>query len=196
LGPLLFLLYINDLPKTLNKTNVPILFADDTSLIVRSSNAEELQTKMVSAVANAHNWFQINSLSINVDKTHYIRFKTKNKPTFDIQIVCNNNKITSVPHCKFLGIYLQDSLNWSCHIGSIIPKLSSACYIMRNLKPIMTMDSLKTVYYSYFNSVLSYGLPFWGNSSHSLKVFRLQKKIISIMTGSKKWSPVEVYLKY
>jgi hypothetical protein len=60
--------------------------------------------------------FKVNSLFINVEKTHYIQFKTKNKPTFDISIICDNNLITPVPSIKFLGIYLQDSINWSCHI--------------------------------------------------------------------------------
>jgi hypothetical protein len=186
LGPLLFLLYINDLPKILNKGNVPVLFADDTSLIVKSASVKELQDEMIAAVATAYTWFKTNLLSVNINKTHYIQFKTKNKPTSDMQIICNDHALLSVSHCKFLGIHIQDTLNWSCHINSIIPKLSSACYIMRNLKPIMLFNTLKTVYYSHFNSILSYGLPFWGNSCHSIKIFRLQKKIIRIMTGTKK----------
>ena len=99
-------------------------------------------------------------LSINIEKTHYIQFKTKNKPTFDINFVCDNNSITPVTDIKFLGIYLQDSINWSCHIEYIIPKLSSACYIMRSIKPIMPINTLKTVYYSHFNAIITYGLPF------------------------------------
>ena len=76
-----------------------------------------------------------NSLSINIEKTHYIPFKAKNKPTFDINIVSDNTLTTPVSGTKFLGIYSQDSLNWNNHIQHIIPKLSSACYIMRRLSP-------------------------------------------------------------
>jgi hypothetical protein len=80
-------------------------------------------------------------------------------------------------------IYIHDSINWSYHIEHIIPKLSSACYIMRNIKPYMSPNTLKTVYYSYFNAIISYGLPFWGNSPHAIKIFKMQKRIVRIMMG-------------
>jgi hypothetical protein len=124
-------------------------------------------------------------LPINVDKTHYIQFKTKNKPTLDINIVCSDNLITTLPNIKFLGRYIHDSINCSCHIEHIIPNLSSACYIMRNFKPFMTLNTLKIIYYSYFNTIKSYALPFSGNSPHSTKIFRMQKRVIRIMTVCK-----------
>jgi len=161
------------LPKTINDNNISVLFADDTSIIVKSPNPKDFQTNMVKAFDRVHKWFKVNSLSINVKKTHYIQFKTKNKPTFDINIVCVNNSVTPVTDIKFLGIYLQDSINWSCHIEYIIPKLSSACYVMRSIKPIMPINTLKTVYYSNFNAIITYGLSFWGNSPHSTKIFKI-----------------------
>ena len=86
---------------------------------------------------------------------------------------------------KFLGIYIQDSINCSCHIDYIIPKLNSACYAMRSIKPVMSLNTLKTIYYFCFNAIISYGLPFWGNSPHTIKVFRIQKRIIRIILGCK-----------
>jgi hypothetical protein len=77
LGPLLFLIYVNDLSKTVNDKTVPILFADDTSIIVKSSNSRDFQTNMVTAFNSVNKWFKVNLLSINVDKAHYIQFKTK-----------------------------------------------------------------------------------------------------------------------
>jgi hypothetical protein len=143
---------------------------------------------MVTAFNCVNEWFKINLLSINVDKTHYIQFKTKNKSTLDINIVCNDNLVTTLLNIKFLGIYIyitHDSINWSCHIEYIIPKLSSACYIIRSIKPFVSLNTLKTIYYSYFNSIINYGLPFWGNSPHSIKIFKMQKWIIRIMIGCK-----------
>jgi hypothetical protein len=183
LGPLLFLIHVNDLPKTINDKNIPVLFADDTSIIVKSLNPKDFQTNMAEAFDHVNKWFKVNSLSMNVEKTHYIQFKTKNKPTVDINIVCDNNSITPITDIIFLGIYLQDSINRSCHIEYIIPKLSSACYVMRSIKPIMPINTLKTVYYSHFNTIITYGLPFWGNSSHSTKIFKIQKRMIRIMMG-------------
>ena len=81
----------------------------------------------------SHKWFKVNLLSINVDKTHYLQFKTKNNPICNINIACNDTLVTALPKIKFLGIYIQDSINWSSHIDYIIPKLSSACYAMRSI---------------------------------------------------------------
>jgi len=136
---------------------------------------------MVTAFDCVNKWFEVNLLSINVNKTHYIQFKTKNMPTLDINIICNDNLITTLSNVKFLGTYIHSSINWSCHIEYIIAKLSSACYIMRSITPFMSLNTLKTIYYSYFNTIISYSLPFWGNSPHSIKIFRMQKRIIRIM---------------
>jgi len=69
------------------------------------------------------------------------------------------------------------------YIEYIILKLSSACYTMSGIKPFMSLNALKTIYYSYFDTIISYGLPFWGNQLHRLKIFRMQKRIIRITTG-------------
>ena len=99
---------------------------------------------MFTAFNCVNKWFKVNLLSINVDRTHYIQFKTKNKPTLDINIVCNDNLITTLPKIKFLGIYTHDTINWSCHIEytRINPKLSSACYMIRSIKPFMSLNTL------------------------------------------------------
>jgi len=154
-------------------------------MIVKSPNSKDFQTKMVTAFNFVNESFTANLLSINVDKTHYIQFKTKNKPTLEVNIVCNDNLITTLPKIKFLGICVHDSVNWSCHIEYIIPKQSSACYIMRSIKPFMFPNTLKTIYNSYFNANISYFLPFGGNSLYDIKIFRIQKRIVRIMMGCK-----------
>ena len=140
---------------------------------------------MATAFDGVNKCFKVNLFSININKTHYIQFKTKNKPTLDINIVSNDNLITTLPNVMFLGIYIHNSINWSCPIEYIIPKLSSPCYIMRSIKPFMSLNTLKTSYYSYFNTIKSYSLPFWGNLPHSIKIFRMQKRIIRIMISCK-----------
>lgn len=134
-------------------------------------------------VPHLYKQFRTNLLSININKTHCVQFKTKNQSAADINIVCNNRSITTLSNVKFLGIHINDSMNWSSHADCITPKLSSACYVMRSIKPYMPLNTLKTIYYSYFNTIMSYGLFIWGNSPHSLRIFRMQKKIIRIMTG-------------
>jgi len=94
-----------------------------------------------------------------------------------------NNKIVNVYNTKFLGLTLDNTLSWRTHISTIIPKLSSACFALRVVKPFLSQDSLKMVYYSYFHSIMTYGLTFWGNSHYRNIIFRPQKRIIRIIVG-------------
>jgi hypothetical protein len=94
-----------------------------------------------------------------------------------------NKLISKALDTKFLGIHVDSTLSWKIHIEQIINKLSSACYAMRSIKPLMSQETLKIVYYAYFHSIVNYGLIFWGNSSHSVTIFKIQKNIIRIITG-------------
>jgi hypothetical protein len=94
-----------------------------------------------------------------------------------------DKKVTTVDSIKFLGLTLDNSLSWNKHIEAIVPNLSSATFAMRIVQPLLSLDSLKLIYYSYFHSILSYGIIFWGNTPHSNVIFKMQKKIIRIMTG-------------
>ena len=120
LGPLLFLIYVSDLPKSVNEKTVPILFADDTSIIVKSSKLKDFQNNMAMAFNCVNKWFKVNLLSINVDKTDYLQFKTKNNLICNINIVCSDKLVTTLPKIQFLGMYIQDSINWCSHIDYII----------------------------------------------------------------------------
>jgi hypothetical protein len=90
-----------------------ILFANDTNIIVKGLNPRDFQANTANTFNHVNKWFKINLLAININKTHYIQFKTKNKPLIDINIVCNEHPITLLHNIKFLGIYINDSINWS-----------------------------------------------------------------------------------
>ena len=115
-----------------------------------------------------------------------MQFTTKNKPKSHLNITHLNKQISTVFNIKFLGIYINDTLNWKTHIECILPKLSTACYVMRIIKPYMSLESLKMVYHCTFNSVINYGLPFWGNSPHCKHIFIMQKGIVRIMLGCRR----------
>jgi hypothetical protein len=85
---------------------------------------------------------------------------------------------------KFLGIQLDSHLNWKNHIDQINPKLSAAGYMVRQMYYICNNNTLRSIYFAYFHSIASYGIIFWGNSSNSMKIFTLQKRIIRIMVGA------------
>jgi len=101
----------------------------------------------------------------------------------NLKIGFNDNFITNSSYTKFLGVTMNNTLSWSNHIDLLMKNLSKACYIIRNAKTYMSALSLKVVYYAFFHSVMSYGIIFWGNSSHSSIIFRIQKKAIRIMEG-------------
>jgi hypothetical protein len=90
-----------------------------------------------------------------------------------------------VNYLNFLGLNINNTLSWKTHIENILPKLSSACFAMWAVKLFMSPQMLKAIYYSYFHSIISYGVIFWGHTAPSTRVFRVQKRRIRIMVGSK-----------
>jgi hypothetical protein len=144
LVPLLFLLYINDLPKFINDKAVPILFADNTSLLVTSSNYDDLCQQLNTAFHDINVWFKANQIFINFNKTHYIQFtSSNNNPLTEIKVAYNKKQITPLSNIKFLGIYIDDKMSWKHHIEQISPKLNMVCYIIRKIKPYTSINTLK-----------------------------------------------------
>jgi hypothetical protein len=127
--------------------------------------------------------FTTNLLSLNADKTQYIQFVTKTSSLIYLHIMCKNKEIANTCNTKFLGLTLDNTFSWKNHIDTFVPKLSSACFAVRAVTPFLSQEFLKMVYFSYFRSIMSYGLVFWGNSYRSNTVFKLKKIIIRIMMG-------------
>jgi len=85
---------------------------------------------------------------------------------------------------SFVGIILDETLSWQLHIDKICAKLKLACYILRALNPILSVSNLKMIYFSYIHSIITNGIIFWGNSTGSDEVFKIQKRAIRIITNS------------
>jgi hypothetical protein len=98
-------------------------------------------------------------------------------------IICNCINVIST---KFLGLTIDNTLSWKEHIANVTSKLNRACYAIRAIKPCMTLDVLRMVYFSYFHSIMSYGIIFWGNSHLSSNIFKIQKRVIRIITNKSK----------
>jgi hypothetical protein len=88
---------------------------------------------------------------------------------------------SNITNLKFLGIMIDDTVIWKSHIEMITPKLSVACFVLRATKPFVSQDTLKMVYHSYFRCIINYGIIFWGNSSYSSSIFKLQNGFITII---------------
>ena len=112
LGPLLFLLYINDLPHSINKNNKIVLFADDTSLIISNPDPISFRDDVNKILQHIHEWFNANLISLNRDKTHFMHFTTKNNFFSNFDITYTDKKLTTVDSIQFLGLTLDNSLSW------------------------------------------------------------------------------------
>ena len=84
-----------------------------------------------------------------------------------------------------MGLIIDSTLKWGSYIEQLINRLSSLCYVVRQIKPYMSQTTLITIYYSPFQSIMSYGIIFWGNSTHSSKIFKIQKRAIGIIMGKR-----------
>ena len=187
LGPLLFLIYINDFPSSLRKLAQPVLFADDTSIIVSNLNPEKFRSNVTLIFNEAMIWFKKNFLTLNCDKTQFLQFFLKKHREIEIQSTITNTLITNINCSKFLGINIDSSLSWKNHLTLLSVRLSKACFAIRAIKPFMSLDTIKTIYHSYVHSILKYGIIFWGNAPFSKNIFKIQKRIIRIMSGSGKY---------
>ena len=200
LGPLLFLLYINDLP--LSSTFLTLLFADDTTLLLSHDDINILTELVNAEFQKVCEFFRINRMVLHPDKTNFILFSRSNIRQ-DLKLFCNNNnedqnldsnislihRVTSedsTPAVKFLGVFFDPSLTFKFHISKIKSKLSKALYALRMVKNTLNQKSLLLLYNSIFHCHLLYALQIWScsRSGPQNEIFKMQKAAIRIVSGS------------
>jgi hypothetical protein len=118
-------------------------------------------------------------------KTNIIKFCSNHFQINLNQSASANNIIKEVTNTNFLGLGLDNNMNWKNHVAKILPKLSRSSYAVRAMYPFSSLNTLKMIYFAYFHLRIHYGIIFGGNSTESKKVFLAQKKVIRIMTGSR-----------
>jgi hypothetical protein len=132
---------------------------------------------------------------LNCNKTSFSQFTTKSNKQTKIQILCSSKATATIKSIKFLLLTLDTTLNRKNHISELIPRLNTACFAIRSIKPLMSPNVLRSTYFLYANSIISYGLIVWGNSTEGDDVFKIQKKKINrIITNSNKNAFLENYL--
>ena len=139
-----------------------LLYVDDTSTIVTSPNLENFETKIDKIFGDINNWFKVNQLTLNYNKTHYLQFNTKNSWYYGLKLNYQGNYVTSSSNTKFLGLIIDDSLSWKAHIDQMMSKLNTACFVIQTIQA-MSPETLRMVYFANIHSIISYGIIFWGN---------------------------------
>ena len=156
LGPLLFILYINDMENSL--TNMSIIhFADDSTLHTKFRRGSNIVTTVDNELGSINSWLQANKLFLNIDKTKYMIYYLKDKPP-DINISISNATISRADLHKFLGIYIDEKLTFGSHISKICAKISRGIGMLRRLKPLVSRVVLKQLYYAFVHSHFSYAI--------------------------------------
>lgn len=182
LGPTLFLLYVNNIENVSPEAHCTV-YADDTSFIVSDIGDKQLINKCNDLLQNINTWFAENSLYLNSEKTHCIRFHNRQKNIENWNLHLNNQVIDSCNSVKFLGIHIDECLTWRTHCEAVISKLNSINYMIKNLRSVLTQDQLIMFYYGQVESRLRYGIVFWGASTSSGDVLIAQKKIVRSISG-------------
>ena len=183
LGPLLFLLYINDMNKALTFSTT-YHFADDTNLLCSGKSLKDLRKSVNKDLKFLYSWLCANRLSLNVDKTEFVIFQSRRQnPRERITLKLNNKTIYESFKLKYLGLILDHQLNWKAHITELSKKLSRAVGLMYKIRHYCPDEVTRTIYFSIFNSHVSYGLPVWGscNQDDLRKIQTLQNQALRAM---------------
>lgn len=176
LGPLLFIIYINDLPKAIKQKMV--LFADDSTVMFTNKCKDDLTLNINQTLYDIIEWLKCNNLQINLDKTYLTIFRNRKKHLNDIDIEYNGQKINEIESTKFLGLQLDCNLNWKSQVDKICTKLCQFSYALYMLRRVVNRSAVITAYYGHVDSLLRYGVIFWGNSVDRERVFKAQKKCV------------------
>jgi hypothetical protein len=161
LGPLLFLVYINDMSKCSDKLSF-VHFADDTTVFLSGVNVADIIPAINRELVKVDSWLCSNKLSLNLDKTVYMVHTNKLKNSDD-QVIIRNKVVCHVDKSKFLGIIVDNKLKFKDHVSEVCSKMSKTCGILRRLGSIVPSHVLKSVYLSLVYPYIIYGVEVWGD---------------------------------
>ena len=184
LAPLLFLLFINDLPNTLLNSDI-IQFADDTTIYMSELTTIDIQTPLQLDINNVENWFSNNKVTINHDKCVLMNFGTNHKLRNSTILLykLNNTVLKNVENCKLLGIHFDQCLSFDIHCSELCKKLNSRFFLFKRLKDFIPMNLLLQLYNTLIQPLIDYGICIWafGSACHVNKVQKVQNRFARLL---------------
>lgn len=194
LGPLLFLIYVDDL-LTLETSGQIVSYADDTAVFYSGDSWEALKVKVEQDFLAIRTWFSLNLLTINSNKTKFINFSSyeNNQPSDNLTIGNADSvmHIQAVKSIKYLGVIIDQHFRWNLHINQLTNKLRPFISKFKHLKNFLDIHQLKTLYHSFIGSQLSYGIIAWGSARKCYKkgLEVIQKWILKIIFNKRRTYP-------
>lgn len=170
LGPLLFIIYINDLLFNSPNDETKVIYADDTTILNWNKQLDTVKVRTENSSASVNEWFTDNELCLNIDKTQII--------TLTLRAI---NDISNPRYVKLLGLYIDPTLRWDGQVDMVAKKLTKSMYVIRRLVGRVPFATILTAYFALCQSVMSYGILVWGHAPYACRIFALQRKIIRII---------------
>lgn len=186
LGPLLFLIFINDLP-LYTASVCTDLYADDTTLYDIQDSMEQIESNLQSAIDNLNIWCQNNGMILNSSKTKVMLVATNQKRqrlhSDSLNLNFNNEPLNMITEDKILGVYVDNNLTWSEHTKYLTRKIASSIWLLSKIKKFLSQAHRLQFYKSYIQPHIDFCNIIWGSSSQSnkLKIFKLQKRACKVI---------------
>ena len=183
LGPLLFLVYINDLANV-SKNVFPVMFADDTNVFLRGRDVNETVKLMNTELNDIVVWLNANVVSLNIEKTKYMIFRSvKKRLDQKEKILVKGNVVERVSSVKFVGVMLDQTLSWNHHIQMVKNKLAKSLGILKLANKTLPKSIIKSLYFSFIYPHLVYCVEVWGNAAdvHISQLLKMQKRCIRLI---------------
>ena len=188
LGPLLFLIYINDLPNCLSHS-IPRMYADDTSLTYAGNDIDDVNDKVNDDLERVYAWLAANKLTINMSKTEFMLIGSRQRllrfPAAP-HLTINDKPVTQVSSTRSLGVIIDENLSWGHHIQSISKKIASGISALKRIRYCVPRETLIIVYNALIQPHFDYCSAVWDGCSKALadKLQKLQNRAARIITFS------------
>ena len=186
LGPLLFLLYINDIANV-SQLLLPIIFADDTNVFLKGKSVNETIDLMNLELVKIVKWLNVNRLSLNIEKTNFMIFRSNRRNiSCNSDLTISGSSIKYTEHAKFIGILLDSNLKWDKHIATIKTKLARGLGILNKAKKSLSLPTLVVLYNTFIYPHYIYCIEAWGSAANIYldPLSKIQKKIVRTITSS------------
>ena len=179
LGPILFLLFVNDMYRD---HGIVHLFADDTNILYSNKDIKQCVKNVNKDMIKLSDWFNANKLTVNTKKSNFMIIKSARNhiPCKDVKIMFNGSTLERVDECKYLGVYIDSNLNWKCHINYLVKAVGPIVGVLYRVNKVLPTWVLKIIYFSLIHSKITYCISAWGAAKPSIvhPLVVIQKKAI------------------